>query len=195
MAPLSFLNTSLLRIGVFCALGVFVSCASAQYGGSGGGMGGGRKGMGGANSAQQATRKDPLSECNLGQTNADAVPEDLVESRLMMLEADLKLTDSQYSVWQTFQRKVDAYAREVVRQHTPSAAAMATNYQEMNGLKYINQTVDRVRNRYTLLEEVEAATKQLYKASTTEQKGLLDMRMPSVVAPRFVNPKCQQIGY
>ena len=194
MTTISLRHKSSICFSVLCTLGLFVSGVSAQYGGSGG-MSGGRKGMGGGNSSQQAPRKDPLSECNLGQTNADAVPSDLVESRLMMLEADLKLTAPQYPVWQAFQKKVDAYASEVARQRTPSSTSLATNYQEMDGLKYIHQTVDRVRNRYVLLEDVESTAKQLYKIAGTEQKGLLDMRIPSIVAPRFVNPKCQQLGY
>lgn len=194
MADRSWHRKNIICVTVMCALGLFMSCASAQYGGSAG-MGAGRKGMGGGNSGQQAPRKDPLSECNLGQTNADAVPYDLVQGRLMMLEADLKLTEAQYAVWQIFQRKVDAYAAEVARQRTPSATSNATNYQEMDGMKYIHQTVDRVRNRYVLLEDIESAAKNLYKTVTTEQKGLLDMRMPSIVAPRFVNPKCKQLSY
>ena len=183
-----------VRICLLSILGLFVSCASAQYGGSGG-MGGGRKGMGSGNGSQQSPRKDPQGECNLSQTNADAVPFDLVESRLMILEADLKLTEPQYPVWQVFQKKVDAYASEVVKQYAPSTSLLATNYQEVNGLKYLSQTVDRVRNRYVLLEDIEAAAKQLYKRLATDQKSLLDMRMAAIVGPRFVNPKCQQPGY
>lgn len=181
-----------VRLCLLSILGLFVSCASAQYGGSGG-MGGGRKG--GGNGSQQSPRKDPQSECNLSQTNADAVPFDLVESRLMILEADLKLTEPQYPVWQIFQKKVEAYAGEVAKQYAPGASLLATNYQEMNGLKYLSQTVDRVRNLYVLLEDIEASAKQLYKRLATEQKSLLDMRMAAIVRPRFVNPKCQQPGY
>lgn len=194
MADFLWHPKSIICISVMCTLGLFMSCASAQFGGSGG-MGAGRKGMGGGNSGQQAPRKDPLNECNLGQTNADAVPYDLVQGRLMMLEADLKLNAAQYSVWQIFQKKVDAYASEVARQRTPITTSLATNYQETDGLKYIHQTVDRVRNRYVLLEDIESAAKNVYKTATAEQKGLLDMRMPSIVAPRFVNPKCQQLSY
>jgi hypothetical protein len=187
-------NVHHLLLCLFCSLfllGVFATHASAQYGG--GGMG--RKGMGSGNGSPQTSRSDPQNDCTLGQTNADAVPQDLVESRLAMLEPDLKLEAAQYTMWEAFRQKVNAYALEVARQRTPSASSLATNYQETNGLKYVSQTVDRARNRYNLLEEIESRTKALYKVMNTEQKTLLDMRMPTIVAPRFVNPKCHQLGY
>ena len=65
----------------------------------------------------------------------------------------------------------------------------------MDSLKYLAQTVDRARDRYTLLEDVETAAKQLYKTLGNDQKTLIDMRLPSIVAPRFPNPNCKQLGY
>jgi hypothetical protein len=113
----------------------------------------------------------------------------------MMLEADLQPNQDQQLVWQDFTKRVRAYAAEIDRQHTPSNRDNATSYQSIDSIKYITLVVNRNRNRYTLLEDVEASFKRLYKALNPAQKTLVDMRISSIVAPQFPNPKCQQLGY
>jgi len=176
----------------------------AQFGGMGGsgmggGMGGGgRRGSGmGAGQSAPSTQQPDRSLCTLGQVNADAVPYELVDSRLNLLEADLKVTQDQDPRWREFATRVRAYAQLVERQHTAHGDAQPGGFApaSVDSLKYLAQTVDRARDRYTLLEDVETAAKQLYKTLDKDQKTLIDMRLPSIVAPRFPNPKCQQLGY
>ena len=94
-------------------------------------------------------------------------------------------------------RWVRAYAQLVERQHTAHGDSQPGGFAppQVDGLKYLAQTVDRARDRYTLLEDIETAGKRLYKALGKDQKTLIDMRLPSIVAPRFPNPKCPQLGY
>ena len=184
-----------------------VSDALAQFGGMGGsggssgmggGMGGGRRGSGmGAGQSGQASQPVDRNQCTLGQINADAVPYELVEGRLNLLEADLKLSQEQDAAWREFASRVRAYAQLVERQHTAHGDGQPGGFAPpaVDSLKYLAQTVDRARDRYTLLEDVETAGKLLYKALGKDQKTLIDMRLPSIVAPRFPNPKCQQLGY
>ena len=166
-------------------------------GGPGVGGGGGRRGgSGGAQSTPSAQQQD-RSVCTLGQVNADAVPYELVESRLTLLEADRKIGQAQDAAWREFASRIRAYAQLVERQHTAHGDAQPGGFApaQVDGLKYLAQTVDRARDRYTLLEDVETAGKLLYKTLGKDQKTLIDMRLPSIVAPRFPNPKCQQLGY
>ena len=166
-------------------------------GGPGVGGGGGRRGgSGGAQSTPSAQQQD-RSVCTLGQVNADAVPYELVESRLNLLESDLKIGQGQDAAWREFASRVRAYAQLVERQHTAHGDSQPGGFAppQVDGLKYLAQTVDRARDRYTLLEDIETAGKRLYKALGKDQKTLIDMRLPSIVAPRFPNPKCQQLGY
>ena len=156
-------------------------------------MGGGRRG--GTQSSQRPPSNEAQNLCTLGQVNADAVPFDLVDRRLMMLEADLQPTKEQYPLWQDLAKHVRAYAIEVDRQHSTGNRDNATSYQSIDSIKYITLTVNRSRNRYTLLENVESSFKRLHKTLTPSQKTLVDMRVSSIVAPQFPNPKCQQLGY
>ena len=197
-----------LAVGVaFLALALPACDVLAQMSGMGGmGMGGGGPGVGGGGGrrgASSATQASPSSQqpdrnlCTLGQVNADAVPYELVESRLNLLESDLKPGQEQDPLWREFASRVRAYAQLVERQHTAHGDGQSGGFAPatVDSLKYLTQTVDRARDRYTLLEDVETATKRLYKTLSKDQKTLIDMRLPSIVAPRFPNPKCQQLGY
>ena len=168
-------------------------------GGSGGpGVGGGGR-RGGSGGMQSGPSSQPVdrNQCTLGQVNADAVPYELVEGRLNLLEADLKIGQGQDAAWREFASRVRAYAQLVERQHTAHGDSQPGGFAppQVDGLKYLAQTVDRARDRYTLLEDVETAGKLLYNTLGKDQKTLIDMRLPSIVAPRFPNPKCQQLGY
>ena len=163
--------------------------------GAGAGMSGGKRGGGGARVGQGSQSGEAQNGCTLGQINADAVPYELVETRLQTLEADVNPTPEQANAWQDFVKRVRAYATEVDRQHTPSHEQQGSSQQTVDGIKYMAATGDRVRNRYTLLENIEPAVKRLYKVLTPQQRTLVDMRLPSIVAPRFANPKCPQLAY
>jgi len=134
--------------------------AYAQFGG----MGGGRRGAGNGNygtssSSQQSSQQNA---CTFANMNPDAVGYDLVEDRLMQLEVDMRLADGQMSQWKAFKQSVEAYAMEIARQRNPSdASADASQYKQVDGLKYIRTSVDRASSRYSLLENVESAAKSL----------------------------------
>ena len=217
MMPLRFQTVSQTRYGTRLFMGLLLLAlllpagdVLAQFSGMGGmggmsgsggpgvGGGGGRRGSGmsGAQPGPSAQQPD-RSLCTLGQVNADAVPYELVESRLNLLEADLKIGQGQDAAWREFASRIRAYAQLVERQHTAHGDAQPGGFAPptVDGLKYLAQTVDRARDRYTLLEDVETAGKLLYKTMGKDQKTLIDMRLPSIVAPRFPNPKCQQLGY
>ena len=208
------LTSTQTRRGVRLAVGLLLvsllvpaADALAQFGGIGGmsgsgsggmGAGGGRRGAGMSGTQSGPSRQQPdRNLCTLGQVNADAVPYELVESRLNLLEADLKVGQGQEAAWREFASRVRAYAQLVERQHTAHGDGQPGGFAppQVDGLKYLAQTVDRARDRYTLLEDTETAAKQLYKTLDKDQKTLIDMRLPSIVAPRFANPKCQQLGY
>ena len=184
---------NLHRVLVLVTLSLTACLSVAQYGGGMGGGAGGRRG--GMQSNQRPPSNEAQNLCTLGQINADAVPFDLVDSRLMMLEADLQPTKEQQPLWQDLTKHIRAYAIEIDRQHSSRNRDNATSYQAVDGIKYITLAVDRSRNRYTLLENVETSFKRLYKTLTPSQKTLVDMRVSSIVAPQFPNPKCQQLAY
>ena len=182
------------RLSLLLTLALISGLCSAQFGGGmGGGMGGRRRGS--TQSSQRPPANEAQNLCTLGQVNADAVPFDLVDTRLMMLEADLQPSKEQQPGWQDLTKHIRAYAAEIERQHSPNTRDNATSYQSIDSIKYITLTVNRSRNRYTLLENIETSFKRLYKTLTPSQKTLVDMRISSIVAPQFPNPKCQQLGY
>lgn len=76
----------------------------------------------------------------------------------MMLEADLQPTKEQQPLWQDLTKHIQAYAIEIDRQHSSRNRDNASSCQAVDGIKYITLAVDRSRNRYTLLENVETFT-------------------------------------
>ena len=161
-----------------------VSEAIAQMsGGFGSGLGGGMGGRshGNRNAESGADHK----------ANAEKAPEvpdptsyEQINYRLSLIQEELKLEPAQIGVWLTFSSKVRAFALDIAREKT---YASASSFQAV-GLQHIGQSLDTARNRLTALEEVESSAKPLYLVLKPEQKSLLDIRIPTVVAPRPVPP-------
>jgi len=162
------------------ALALPFSDAIAQVGGGfGTGFGGGMSGRshGNHNGDSGADHK----------VNAEKTPEvpdptgyEQINYRLSLIQEELKLEPAQLGVWLTFASKVRAFSLDIAREKT---YASASSFQAV-GLQHIGQTLDAARNRLTALEEVESSAKPLYLVLKPEQKSLLDMRIPTVVAPR-----------
>ena len=161
-----------------------VSEAIAQMGGGfGSGLGGG---MGGRSHGNR--NADSGADHKVNAEKAPEVPDptsyEQINYRLSLIQEELKLETAQFGAWLTFASKVRAFALDIAREKT---YASASSYQAV-GLQHIGQTLDTVRNRLTALEDVESSAKPLYLVLKPEQKSLLDMRIPTVVAPRPIPP-------
>jgi hypothetical protein len=106
-----------------------------------------------------------------------------IDYRLTLLRDDLKLKPEQMDAWQSFAGKVRSLADDIARERERNLTA-STNTVPTSGLQYIGQTLDTVRNRYTVLEDLESSAKALYLILAPEQKALADTRIPTIVAPR-----------
>lgn len=172
-----------LIVTAFLSGMLLVADASAQFGGIGGGVFGSRGARGGARGdippgGGQTSRNERTI------AGPDANSYEQIEYRLSLLQDDLRLSAEQNPAWQAFATKVRAYAGDVARERArgmrPNPASAAQN----DGLQHVEQAVDAARNRLTALEDVELSAKALYQTLTPEQKGLLDTRIATIVAPR-----------
>jgi hypothetical protein len=120
------------------------------------------------------------------QEIADFNSYEQITDRLSLIQQDMKLEPGQLGIWLTFASKVRAYATDLAREKSRYTAS-ASAFQAL-GLQHIAQSVDTARNHLTALEEVESAAKALYPTLKPDQKVLLDMRIPSIVAPRAILP-------
>jgi len=169
------------------ALVLSVPDADAQVGGGlgGGGFGGG---VGGRTRGNRNTNADSGGDHKTNTEKGPSIPEQIsyeqINDRLTQIQEDLKLEPNQIVAWLAFASKVRAFAADVARERS---YASASSFQAV-GLQYIGQTLDSARNRLTALEDVEFAVKPLYLVLKPEQKSLLDIRIPTVLAPRPVIP-------
>ena len=153
---------------IFFLTVVFTLDALAQF--PGGGTGGMRRGSRGESG--RGTIQPPQQSMN----NEGG---ELLEFRLGMLEEDLKLTPVQLKLWDNYADRMREMAADAQRERgngRPSPAVAAPN-----ALQQINKSLDAARDRLTGLEDVAAAAKQLYDALGTEQRMLVDSRMPTLL--------------
>jgi chromosome segregation ATPase len=102
-----------------------------------------------------------------------------IETSLSRLEESLKITPEQNKAWGNFATKVRSYASDIARER-----ARLNNESSSSGdaLKYLSQSAEDAKTRYTSLKEIDEAAKPLYKILSTEQKTVFDNRVSSFVA-------------
>jgi hypothetical protein len=163
----------------------------AQWGGSQGsgipGMSGMRRGAG-----RNASNPDPSSTSANSHIAVPAPGSHLltyeqIETGLSRLEESLKPTPEQSKSWANFSSKVRLYASDIAKER---AKLNNDNPNTIDGLKYLTQSTEDAKNRYTSLKEVEEAAKPLYKLLSSEQKALFDSKVPAFInaSPKRLTP-------
>ena len=155
-------------------LGLSRTTVFAQWGG--GGMGGGRRGGGASDrSYGGATSREASPEVNFNSSEQ-------ILGRLQGLKTDLQLTPQQEAVWMQFEDKVRAYIDDLVRQKIKEQPVpVNSSAAPMDGLLFLSALVDKERNRYTSLEEIEIQARNLNDVLKPDQKIVLNSRLPSIV--------------
>lgn len=141
--------------------------AQAQWGG---GMGGRRGGMGQGRSGSDA-RQDAERPVQISNSS------DQIQTRLDSLHAELQLTPTQEPQWTEFSEKFNRYLELLVREKITQAPFDPS----ISGVVYVSKVVDSVRNRYTVLEDLEEKTKQLYSNLSRTQKLQFDTKIQTIV--------------
>ena len=100
-----------------------------------------------------------------------------IEVTLYELEEDLKLTDSQRPLWQSYADKVRAMISDAARER-----ARAKSVAQMSVLQRLDHMVDVERNRLTAMEDIAQAAKTLYASLTPDQRHAADPRLANIVA-------------
>lgn len=176
------LRNFMIMLAALATLMLSVTDTMAQVGGGfGGGFGGRSHGNRNGNADQSGSDGKVNSEKRADIPDSNNYEQ--INFRLSQIQEDLKLESSQLGAWLTFASKVRAYAADITREKSYASASL---YQAV-GLQHIGQTLDSARNRLTALEDVESSVKPLYLVLKPEQKNLLDMRIPTVVAPRPIS--------
>jgi hypothetical protein len=155
----------------------------AQWGGSQGsgipGMPGMRRGAGRNANNPDSTSTSQSSHIATPAPSSHLLTYEQIETGLSRLEEALKLTSEQSKAWGNFASKVRLYASDVAKERarlnneSPSA---------VDGLKYLNQSAEDAKSRYTSLKEVDETAKPLYKLLSTEQKVVFDNKTPTFIA-------------
>ena len=162
-----------------------VSDAFSQVGGGfGGGLGGGMGGRshGNRNSTGDQSGNERKANAEKDRESQDPASFEQINNRLSIIQQEIKLEPEQLGAWLAFASKVRAYAADQAREKSLATASSSTL--QAVGLQHIRQTIDVARNDLAALENVEASAKTLYAMLKPEQRILLDMRIPAVVAPR-----------
>ena len=154
----------------------------AQWGGSQGsgipGMPGMRRGAGRNASNPDSSSTSANSHIAIPAPGSHLLTYEQIETNLSKLEESLKLTPEQSKSWANFSSKVRLYASDVAKER---ARLNNENTSTMDGLKYLTQSTEDTKSRYTSLKEVEETAKPLYKLLSTEQKTLFDSKVPTFI--------------
>ena len=155
----------------------------AQFGGGnmggGAGMGGPRPGERGKGCGDKPEGAPPAA----GQA-PQMMGRDQLEYRLSTLQVDLRLAAEQAPLWQAFANRVLALEGDLARERNRTTPVHASALSAPGGgIKPIAAAVDKVSNRLTALEDIEAASKALYQALNAEQKTMADVRMGEFLTP------------
>ena len=110
-----------------------------------------------------------------------------IEIGLSRLEESLKLTPEQSKAWNNFAIKVRLYASDVAKER---AKLNNDSSATIDGLKFLNQSTEDAKNRYTSLKEVDETAKPLYKLLSAEQKASFDSKVPTFInaSPKRLAP-------
>lgn len=170
--------------GIFVA--VTIGCAAAeahaQFPGGGGGMPGrggmgGGPGSGGGQRGALGPKEMPLPP------RRDALEE--VHDRLDMLQEDLRLRAHQEAAWIAYAEKVRAIAGDSARERVRLRESTPV-------LVQLERMVDSSRNRFTAVEQVATAAKDLFAVLTAEQRTVADPRLANIVAA-LVRPAAEEL--
>jgi len=161
-------SRTLCVISAFVTLGVFfVTDANAQWGG---GMGGRRGGMGqgrGSSEIRQDAEK-PIQTSNSS---------DQIQLRFDNLHSELQLTPTQETAWTQFADKFTRYIDVLVKEKITQTPFDPN----ISGVVHVSHLVDASRNKYTVLEELEETSKQLYSTLTRTQKLQFDTKIQNIL--------------
>jgi hypothetical protein len=176
----------ILAAFVFISSLLLVPDVYAQFSGSGGGMGGGR---GGARSGERGKgcdsgEKPDASKSPMGQA-PDMMGREQLEYKLNTLQVDLHLNPEQTALWLPYADQVLALESDLSRQRARSVSASATQGTGPAGagVRQIANAVDTARNRLTALENIETASRALYKSLQPEQTTMADLRSSEFLTP------------
>ena len=167
----------------------------AQWGGSQGsgipGMPGMRRGAGRNPSNPDSSSASANSHISIPAPGSHLLTYEQIETNLFKLEESLKLTPEQSKSWANFSSKVRLYASDVANERARLNNETPTT---VDGLKYLNQSTEDAKSRYTSLKEVEEAAKPLYKLLNAEQKSLFNSKVPTFInaSPKRLTPSQPQ---
>ena len=155
----------------------------AQWGGS---QGSGIPGIQGMRRGAGRNASNPDSSATT-QTNHIAMPTpgshlltyEQIETHLSLLEESLKITSEQNKAWGNFATKVRLYASDIAKER---ARLNADSSSTVDGPKYLSQSSEDAKSRYTTLKEVDETAKPLYKILNAEQKVTFDSKVPTFIA-------------
>lgn len=154
----------------------------AQFGGRGGGLdgifGGGKR-----------DRRDRGGNMPDQERPIDRPVRDIYEQtkqQLALMEVDLQLSADQQTPWSTFAQKVHAYASDLSRERARMGLPQGVS---VDGLRQIDQVLQRQRTRVSELEEIRNAADALYATLSTEQKRTADARMQAIFSPGAAPPQ------
>ena len=154
----------------------------AQWGGSQGsgipGMPGMRRGAGRNASNPDSSGTSANTHISMPAPGSHLLTYEQIETGLSRLEESLQLTPAQSKAWGNFAIKVRLYASDVAivraKLNNDSSATIV-------GLKFLSQTTEDAKNRYTILKEVDETAKPLYKSLSAEQKASFDSKVPTFI--------------
>ena len=167
----------------------------AQWGGSQSsgipGMPGMRRGAGRNASNPDSSSTSANTHISVPAPGSHLLTYEQIETGLSRLEESLKLTPEQSKAWGNFASKVRLYASDVAKERARLNNETPTN---VDGVKYLTQSTEDAKGRYTSLKEVEEAAKPLYKLLSAEQKTLFDSKVPTFInaSPKRLTPSQPQ---
>ena len=154
----------------------------AQWGGSQGsgipGMPGMRRGAGRNASNPDSSSTSANTHISMPAPGSDLLTYEQIETGLSRLEESLQLTPAQSKAWGNFAIKVRLYASDVAKVR---AKLNNDSSATIDGLKFLSQTTEDAKNRYTILKEVDETAKPLYKSLSAEQRASFDSKVPTFI--------------
>ena len=163
----------------------------AQWGGSQSsgipGMPGMRRGAGRNASNPDSSSTSANTHISMPTPGSHLLTYEQIEIGLSRLEESLKLTPEQSKAWNNFAIKVRLYASDVAKER---AKLNNDSSATIDGLKFLNQSTEDAKNRYTSLKEVDETAKPLYKLLSAEQKASFDSKVPTFInaSPKRLAP-------
>ena len=174
----------------------------AQWGGSQGsgipGMSGMRRGAGRNASNPDSSSTSANTHISIPAPGSHLLTYEQIETGLSRLEESLQLTPAKSKAWNNFAIKVRLYASDVAKERAKLNNDSSTT---IDGLKYLNQSTEDAKNRYTSLKEVDESAKPFYKLLSAEQKASFDSKVPAFInasqkrlAPNQPNYNLPELG-